>query len=402
MSKQDRSGGVSISLCMIVKDEEDFLPMCLESVGEVVDDMIIVDTGSTDRTIEIAREFGANVIETDWVDDFSAVRNIGFEAATGDWILWLDADEVLEGDSEAVIRDAVNDEELDAYLLTVVNLQGESVEKASEQSFPSPRLVCNNPERRFKGAVHEQIHFDETKSGSIGQLPVRIVHFGYLDPIKLSRDKLARNKELLLKSGGDDPQMLVLAADAEMEAGLFDEALKKYEQAYKALSERDPMNLSGVVMKIVHCYRTKKDSKGAFDWIEKGLKQWPDYTDLEYLRGLTHAENTEYNEAITSFTACVMMGEAPGTYDTQTGVGTSRAWQGLGLAYVGLSNDFIAIRAFTQALHLNPADGLSAGNLGELYLNSGLDPKAVRAELEKLTEKESPEIQVVFQSLFGD
>ncbi len=402
MAKQDRSGGVKISFCMIVKDEEEFLPQCLESVEELVDEMIVVDTGSTDRTIEIAKEFDAKVMETDWVDDFSVVRNIGFEAAAGDWILWLDADEVLEEGSVAAIRQAIKDTEIEAYLLTVVNLQGESAEKASQQSFPSPRLVRNRPEHRFKGVIHEQIQFDETKSGSIGQLSVRVIHFGYLDPVKSDRDKLARNKELLLKTEGDDPQALVLAADAEMEAEQFDEALVKYEQAYEALAERDPMNLPGVVLKIIHCYRTKKDSKSAFDWIEKGLKQWPDYTDLEYLRGLTHIENTEYNEAVTSFTACVLMGEAPGGYDTQTGVGTARAWQGLGLAYVGLANDFIAIRAFTQALHLNPGDGMSAGNLGELYLNSGLDPQVVRAELEKLTEKEAPEIEMVFQRLFGD
>ncbi len=323
MAKKNRSDEASISLCMIVKDEEEFLPQCLKSVEKLVDEIIVVDTGSTDRTMEIARKFDANVIETDWIDDFSAVRNISFEAAAGDWILWLDADEVLEEGAEAAIRQAVKDPELDAYMLTVVNLQGESTEKASQQSFPSPRLVRNHPARRFKGIIHEQIQFDETKSGSIGELSVRVIHFGYLDPIMTDRDKVARNQELLSKIEGDDPQVLVLAADAEMEAGRLDEALKKYEQAYEALAERTPMNLSGIVLKIVICYRTKKDSSAVFHWAEKGLRQWPDYTDLEYLRGLTRLENNDFNEAITSFAACAMMGEAPGIYDTQVGEG---AW----------------------------------------------------------------------------
>lgn len=402
MAKSDNVSGAELSFCMIVKDEEEFLRACLESIEEIVDEIIIVDTGSTDGTLEIAEEFGARIIETPWVDDFSAVRNVGFEAAAGDWILWLDADEVLEEGSGGAIREAIRDTELLAYQLTIVNLQGEAAQQATQQSFPSPRLVRNLPEHRFEGIVHEQIQFDETKSGSIGQLPVRVIHFGYLDPVKDDRDKLLRNQELLSKSGADDPQSLVLAADMQMGAGEVDEALAKYEQAFEALGERDPMNLPGVVLKIIYGYRMKKDSESAFKWIDKGLKNWPDYTDLEYLRGLTHMESAEYPEAVTSFTACVLMGGAPSTYDSQPGVGDSRAWQGLGLAYVGLSNEYIAIRAFTQALQLDPSDGMSAGNLGEIYLNSGLKTEVVRAELEKLTDQDSPGIKMAFKGLFGE
>ncbi len=90
--------GLTLSLCMIVRDEEEMLPRCLAAVKDAVDEIIIVDTGSTDRTIEIAHSFGAQVIEQPWTGSFSDARNTSFDAATGDWMMYLDADEVLVKD----------------------------------------------------------------------------------------------------------------------------------------------------------------------------------------------------------------------------------------------------------------------------------------------------------------
>ncbi len=402
MATSEKNNGPRLSFCMIVKDEEEVLSRCLESVKELVDEIIVVDTGSTDRTIEIAREFGAKVIETEWVDDFSAVRNIGFDAASGDWILWLDADEELESGAAALIREAIKDPEPEGYLVTIENLQGEGMGAAPPQTFPSPRLVRNRPKHRFTGIVHEQIQFDEAKSGSLWELPAKIIHYGYLDAAKEAGDKNVRNQALLDQSDLDDEQKMILEADTDMEAGRIDEALSKYIQAFEALEAADLMNMPGVVLKIIVGFRMKKDWQEALVWAGRGLKRWPDYTDIEYLRALTYMELSEHDEAISSLTACVLLGDPPATYDTQPGVGSWLAWQGLGLAYVGLVNEFIALRAFTQALHLNPRDAMSAGNLGEIYLNSGSDPKIVKEELAKITEVDAPEIQSVFQQLFGD
>ncbi len=85
-----------ISLCMIVKDEEANLPACLITVADLVDEIIVVDTGSADRTRECAEHFGARVVDFPWVDDFSAARNESLRHATGEWILWLDADDRID------------------------------------------------------------------------------------------------------------------------------------------------------------------------------------------------------------------------------------------------------------------------------------------------------------------
>src|SRR5579884_1851863 len=92
-----------ISLCMIVKNEEKFLPRCLQSVAGVVDEINIVDTGSTDGTIEIARSFGARVERREWRDDFAWARNEALALATKRWILVLDADEELNADSRELV-----------------------------------------------------------------------------------------------------------------------------------------------------------------------------------------------------------------------------------------------------------------------------------------------------------
>lgn len=87
---------ITISLCMIVKDEEQTISKCLESVKSVVDEIIIVDTGSTDGTKEIVKKYDAKVYDFQWIEDFSAARNFAFSKATKEYILWLDADDIID------------------------------------------------------------------------------------------------------------------------------------------------------------------------------------------------------------------------------------------------------------------------------------------------------------------
>src|SRR5690554_5754125 len=86
---------ITVSLCMIVKNEEDVLERCLNSVKGLMDEIIIVDTGSTDKTKEIARKFTDKIYDFEWIDDFSAARNYAFQQATKEYIFWMDADDVM-------------------------------------------------------------------------------------------------------------------------------------------------------------------------------------------------------------------------------------------------------------------------------------------------------------------
>ena len=117
--------GMRLSLCMIVRDEEEMLPRTLEAIKPAVDEIIIVDTGSTDATIAIAESFGATVIEREWTGSFSDARNASLEAATGDWFLYLDADEVLVSEDVDRLRGLVGQTWREAFFLHETNFTGD-------------------------------------------------------------------------------------------------------------------------------------------------------------------------------------------------------------------------------------------------------------------------------------
>src|SRR3989344_3837469 len=116
----------TISLCMIARNEELYLEQCLNSVKDLADEIIIVDTGSTDKTKEIAKKFGAKVFDFKWVDDFSAARNESLKHAAKDWILVLDADETLDEKGKKAIKELAKGKDNDAYLFLQKNYTNES------------------------------------------------------------------------------------------------------------------------------------------------------------------------------------------------------------------------------------------------------------------------------------
>jgi glycosyltransferase involved in cell wall biosynthesis len=145
----------SITVCMIVKDEERHIGRCLASLRGIVDEMIVVDTGSLDRTVEIAKGYGAKVASFPWCDNFSAARNESLKYATGDWIIWIDADEVIPEEEGKKIRRAIT-EPADrgfTFLLKVID----PVTGILRVSYRQLRMFPNRPEIRFEWPVHEQI-----------------------------------------------------------------------------------------------------------------------------------------------------------------------------------------------------------------------------------------------------
>ena len=138
-----------LSLCMIVKNEATRLPQCLRSVQAVVDEMIVLDTGSTDETPAIARQFGAKVFESTWQQDFAAARNEALAQVTGDWVLVLDADETLTPECVGAIRQAIAVED---HL--VVNLIRQEIGAAQSPYSLVSRLFRRHPDLSFSRPYH--------------------------------------------------------------------------------------------------------------------------------------------------------------------------------------------------------------------------------------------------------
>ena len=162
---------ISISLCMIVRDEEDVLERCLNSVYDIVDEIIIADTGSTDRSREIAQRFTEHVLDFPWVDDFAAARNFSFAQAGMDYIMWLDADDVLPENSRLALMQLK--EQLTADIDVVMMPYHMAFDENDEPRFvyERERLLKNHAGFSWKGAVHEAI----TPSGKIIHAPQVVI-----------------------------------------------------------------------------------------------------------------------------------------------------------------------------------------------------------------------------------
>lgn len=189
-------GNVILSLCMIVKDEEEMLPRCLKSVEGVVDEMIVIDTGSTDKTVEIAKSMGARVYPCRWDHDFSRARNVSIERARGEWILFLDADEEIHPDDRGLIRPLLADAEASGYLMAVESRMDHSVEKDY-----ALRLFRSHHEHYFVGSFHEQIGSSILTANPQAQFHrtgIRILHYGYTSEVMKKKNKSVRNLEMTL------------------------------------------------------------------------------------------------------------------------------------------------------------------------------------------------------------
>lgn len=185
-----------ISLCMIVKNEADLLSRCLSSAQACADEIIVVDTGSIDDTIAIAKTFGARVFESPWQNDFSLARNVSLKQATGDWILWLDADDIMPAESIPLIRSLANDAFACVYGFTVRN------QKPGEtgSSFIQARMFPNRKDLFFERRIHEQIMLSAMRAGLalVAHPEIVVEHHGYADPAVVHK-KAERNVALLLE-----------------------------------------------------------------------------------------------------------------------------------------------------------------------------------------------------------
>ncbi len=217
-----------VSLCLIVKNAEASLPACLASTADLVDEIILVDTGSTDRTKKVANDFNVRLVDFAWIDSFSAARNACLGHARGDWIFYLDADECLDEANREKLRALLGGlgKENTAYLMTVRS----RLAKDREPPVAVARvcLFRNRPEHRWKYRVHEQILPALLATGaSVHATEVVIEHAGYADAA-LGWRKLERNLHLLQRDLGDhpeDPFVLLYLGWSYLDLGQAAEAL---------------------------------------------------------------------------------------------------------------------------------------------------------------------------------
>lgn len=282
------STSTGVSLCMIVKNEEEWISSCINSVRRLVGEIIVVDTGSSDRTREISRQSGARVFDYPWDGDFASARNYSLSQAVYDWILVLDADEMLDPVGPEEFAALLSSPGVEGYFINIRSYVADGRKVTEDQAV---RLFKNRPEYRFRGPIHEQVATSiksHNRGGGLAFSGLVIHHFGYLDREVAVKNKRRRNVALLKKAIEEcpgDPFLLYSLAVEHYQGGETAEGVTLLERALARLSGgegyfRDVLvALGGGLLK-----RGEGGRLEAF--LEKALTMLPGDPDLHLIRGV--------------------------------------------------------------------------------------------------------------------
>ena len=353
-----------LTVCLIAKNEERFLGRCLESVRSVADQIVVVDTGSTDWTREIAARFGAEVYSFDWSDDFSAARNAALERATGDWILMLDADEELLAEKVEVLRREMRVDNVLAYRLPLVDVGREE----QGQSYV-PRLFRNAPGLFFVGRVHEQIFSSLEVRRAEWRMENRfgtatLLHHGYTEELVRERNKNARNLALLEKAIEElpnEPNLVMNYGLELMRAGQPSAGLEQYWEAFRLMSA---LPREQVVSELRETLLTQlathllgaKNCAGVQQVLDSPLAKSGGLTaSHHFLLGLAFLESGRFQESASQMRLCLSKRDQMALSPVHKDIRKGGPRHCLALCQKYLKQPMEAARNFREALAEDPA-----------------------------------------------
>lgn len=380
---------MNLSLCTIALNEEFTLPQCLGSVKGVVDEIIVLDTGSTDRTVEVAKQFGAKVYHFKWCHDFSAARNQALKYVTGDWILVLDADETLTPEIVPHLKQAIKS---DRYL--VINLLRQEVGAAQSPYSLVSRLFRRHPEICFSRPYHALVDdsvaqiLSQESQWQIGYLPqVAILHSGYQKSAIAQKDKFTQAAQAMsgfLAQHPNDPYVCSKLGALYVQAEQLDKGVKLLERGLKAKSVNAeilyelhyhlgiaysrqqklqqaiahyqaaikldiyPMLKLGSYNNLGNLQRANGDLLAAKTVYETALQIDPNFATGYYNLGITLKAMGRFGEAIAAYQRAI-----------QLNPNWAEAYQNLGVALLKLGRVTESLAAFRQAIALYEQHNLS-------------------------------------------
>lgn len=298
----------TITLSMIARDEEKFIANAIESVKDVVDEIVVVDTGSKDRTAEIARELGAKVLHFKWNDDFSAARNFGLKEATSDWLLVLDADEEILKEQAPKLRQMAELEN-DAYIFMQKNFSNTQAfgfvpesRKGFKGHYPSFifRMFRTGKGISFEGFVHETIDASLARiKARVGMSNVPIYHFQELKGSDAFREKQLKYAEMLEKGLDKYPDK----AKAYHHIGIaYYRFREDYEKAISCFEKSIALNNKNVFVynDLASAYAHMGEYRKALENFGNSLKIKPEPSTF-YNIGFLHEKLGNYEAAALSY-----------------------------------------------------------------------------------------------------
>jgi glycosyltransferase involved in cell wall biosynthesis/tetratricopeptide (TPR) repeat protein len=385
-----------LTVCLIVKNEERFIGQCLDSVRDIAWQIVVADTGSTDRTKQIAIDHGAEVHEIAWTDDFSAARNAALEHARGDWVLMLDADEELTAQGRLALAEEMRQTKVMAYRLPIVDAG-----KEDEGCSYVPRLFRNAPGLFYVGRIHEQIFSSievlRKKWGLDNRLSkATLLHHGYTAEMTRSRRKNARNLLLLqkaLEEFPNEPNLLMNFGLELVRAGRLADGLDQYLEAFHLMSaqptgEVPPELREALLTQLCAHLMTGKRFDLILDVLDSKLARSHGLTaSMHFARGLAHMELKQFPKAVDEFRRCIAKRDEPVLCPINRDVRGAGPHHCLAIALFKLQKHDEAGAAFEAAIMVEPTSRKARFDYAVFLAERGFAVDALKMLHRLVTEK---------------
>ena len=282
---------ITISLCMIVKNEEKVLARCLDSVNDLVDEIIIVDTGSTDNTLEIARSYTDKIFSFEWVDNFSVARNFSFSKANMEYILWLDADDVLLEEDRKRFKQLKSNIGMKTDIVMMKYIAGFDDYGTPALSYYRERLLKRSNGYRWHEPVHE--HLDIW--GNILDSDICVTH--KKDVIEINNRNLEIYESNLRKGVDLSPRGLYYYARELYNHQKFDDAIE-YFIKFIEIKDGWVEDKIATCFNLANCYSFKKEHQKALEVLIKSFQYDTPRAEICCLIGYYYLEFEDYNRSI--------------------------------------------------------------------------------------------------------
>jgi glycosyltransferase involved in cell wall biosynthesis len=343
-----------LSICMIVKNEEKVLKRCLESIMGIADEIIIIDTGSSDRTKEIAQAFTKKVFDLKWGNDFSEARNFAASKASGEWILVIDADEFVDRESFKDFKTNLqeNPPEFNILAVQIVNFVGVNGKDTSLNYHE--RLYKNDGSISYYRNIHELLEHKDSNENR-GFLEFQIFHSGYMDSVVIEKEKTKRNLTLLKIKKEKEPIDYYFIGNEYDQLGQLDKAIKYYQKGFKLKDDINRDWVKKLLLRLVNSLHKAKRNKEALEVIESCEKIFFYLVDFKFYRGKIYFEIGDFKNSKVVFEEIIMKKNELKA-DSSSDFLEFLPHKFLGEIYENEMELHSAVRNYTRALSINDTD----------------------------------------------
>lgn len=332
---------IPITVCMIAKNEDNHIEECLKRLRPCKFEIVVVDTGSVDRTMEIARKYTDKVFHFDWCDDFSAARNFSIEQASNDWILVIDCDEYLENVNLAEVEAAISLEENIASVGIILRNNPYSIQGVRSIMTEYIGRLFNRKQCHYEGIIHEQVKTLSGKEPDTFRLPLTFYHEGYVSESD-KRMRATRNLEMLLRDlewKGPNPYIYFQLGQNYISLNDLEKAAHYSKLGLDMDADPQAAFVQSMAETYGYCLIELSQYDKALSLLEK-YELFDHSADFVYLIGMVYLKTGKYEKALKEFEKATSL-----TNYSRIGVNSYRAYYNMGMIYEQL-NDLVQARNY--------------------------------------------------------